>query len=68
MSIIYLNLTYIFNVSIFSCDGCDVFPIVGNRYKCRVCEDYDFCENCFRSKKHRHPFNRIGEPGKIHAS
>ncbi|XP_052077229.1 E3 ubiquitin-protein ligase HERC2-like isoform X2 [Mytilus californianus] len=44
------------------CDGCDVFPIVGNRYKCRMCDDFDFCENCFRSKKHRHPFNRIGEP------
>jgi hypothetical protein len=48
---------------IYSCDQCDVFPIVGHRYKCKVCENFDFCENCFRSKKHRHPFNRIGEPG-----
>lgn len=47
----------------FSCNMCEVFPIVGARYKCKVCVDYDFCENCFRTKKHRHPFNRIGEPG-----
>ena len=41
-----------------------MFPIVGMRYKCRVCDDFDFCEACFKSKKHKHPFSRIAEPGK----
>ncbi|XP_060607151.1 E3 ubiquitin-protein ligase HERC2-like isoform X1 [Ruditapes philippinarum] len=45
------------------CDECSMFPIVGVRYKCRVCDDFDFCENCFKTKKHRHPFSRIAEPG-----
>jgi len=40
-----------------------MFPIVGVRYNCQVCEDFDFCEGCFKRKKHRHPFNRIAEPG-----
>lgn len=46
-----------------SCDECNMFPIIGARYKCCICEDFDFCENCFRSSKHKHPFNRIAEPG-----
>ncbi|XP_077983839.1 E3 ubiquitin-protein ligase HERC2-like [Glandiceps talaboti] len=47
-----------------TCDGCQMFPISGPRYKCRTCEDFDFCEACFRSKRsHKHPFNRINEPG-----
>ncbi|KAJ8297784.1 hypothetical protein KUTeg_024315 [Tegillarca granosa] len=46
-----------------SCDECQVYPIVGHRFKCRVCENVDFCENCFRTSKHRHSFNRIAEPG-----
>ncbi|XP_052278368.1 E3 ubiquitin-protein ligase HERC2-like [Dreissena polymorpha] len=45
------------------CDGCEMLPIVGVRYKCRVCTDYNFCENCFKTKKHIHQFNRIVEPG-----
>lgn len=26
-----------------ACDGCSVDPIVGIRYKCSVCKDFDFC-------------------------
>ncbi|KAL6768341.1 hypothetical protein ACKKBF_B38755 [Auxenochlorella protothecoides x Auxenochlorella symbiontica] len=32
-----------------TCDGCEVEPIVGNRYKCSVCEDRDLCQPCFRA-------------------
>ncbi|XP_077868707.1 E3 ubiquitin-protein ligase HERC2-like [Saccoglossus kowalevskii] len=47
-----------------TCDGCHMYPISGPRYKCRVCDDFDFCENCFRMRRnHRHQFNRIAEPG-----
>uniref|UniRef100_UPI00358FCF6D E3 ubiquitin-protein ligase HERC2 n=1 Tax=Myxine glutinosa TaxID=7769 RepID=UPI00358FCF6D len=47
-----------------TCDGCHVYPIIGPRYKCRNCDDFDFCENCFKGKKHttRHLFDRINEP------
>ncbi|KAK7486952.1 hypothetical protein BaRGS_00021768, partial [Batillaria attramentaria] len=46
-----------------TCDACAMCPIMGPRYKCKVCDDYDMCENCFRSiKSHRHPFLRYTEP------
>lgn len=40
------------------CDGCGVYPIVGCRYKCKVCDNFDYCEKCKMkfSQKHRHPF------------
>lgn len=48
------------------CDGCQMFPINGARFKCRNCDDFDFCENCFKTRKHntRHSFGRINEPGR----
>ncbi|KAJ2822232.1 hypothetical protein FBU31_004653, partial [Coemansia sp. 'formosensis'] len=33
------------------CDACD-FPIVGVRYKCGNCLDYDLCEGCEATVKH----------------
>uniref|UniRef100_A0A3B3D0M2 E3 ubiquitin-protein ligase HERC2 n=1 Tax=Oryzias melastigma TaxID=30732 RepID=A0A3B3D0M2_ORYME len=46
------------------CDGCQMFPINGPRFKCKNCDDFDFCENCFKTRKHntRHSFGRINEP------
>ena len=44
-----------------SCNGCGVSPILGCRYKCSVCDDYDLCEECEKklSKEHGHPFLKI---------
>eukprot|EP01119_Soliformovum_irregulare_P019292 TRINITY_DN6074_c0_g1_i1.p1 TRINITY_DN6074_c0_g1~~TRINITY_DN6074_c0_g1_i1.p1 ORF type:complete len:399 (-),score=89.87 TRINITY_DN6074_c0_g1_i1:62-1258(-) len=41
------------------CDNCDNW-IVGNRYKCTQCPDYDLCSGC-KSKEgiHDHPFQEI---------
>jgi len=34
------------------CDGCNVHPIVGIRYKCSVLPDFDFCEKCEATVEH----------------
>jgi len=46
------------------CDGCGVNPIVGNRYKCTICEDFDYCDACeeINSENHKHPFLKIRKP------
>ena len=44
------------------CDGCGVSPIIGCRYKCSVCQNYDFCPNCEDTRKHEHPFIKIRRP------
>ncbi|KAK9875133.1 hypothetical protein WA026_005926 [Henosepilachna vigintioctopunctata] len=52
------------------CSGCCMKPVRGPRFKCKVCDSFDYCENCFYTKRnHRHSFNRINEPGssEIHA-
>ncbi len=48
----------------YICDGCNANPINGSRFKCAVCEDFDFCENCEESHKesHPHPFIKIRCP------
>ncbi|XP_060818351.1 sequestosome-1 isoform X2 [Bombus pascuorum] len=37
------------------CDGCDN-DIVGFRYKCIQCEDYDLCEQCEIAQMHSHHY------------
>ncbi len=34
-----------------SCDGCLITPIAGSRFKCKACENFDFCERCFYSRR-----------------
>jgi len=29
-----------------TCDGCGMSPLVGPRYKCRDCDDFDYCRSC----------------------
>ena len=44
-----------------SCDGCKISPIIGDRYKCTICDDFDYCEKCEEkfSEVHKHPFLKI---------
>ena len=46
------------------CDGCNKKPIEGSRFKCSVCEDFDYCEECEEKNNDSHPhyFIKIREP------
>jgi len=46
------------------CDGCNVFPIVGPRYNCTVCPDFDLCAKCEAAALHpaEHPLLKIRQP------
>ena len=57
------------------CDGCKEEPLKGIRYKCKKCDNLDFCEDCYKKNKesHGHDFikiehprcrNRLGHPNK----
>jgi len=64
------NVEYKHNSSVHThvrCDGCGVFPIVGVRFKCLECPDFDYCEKCEETlgdshghvlAKHRIPVDR----------
>lgn len=45
-----------------TCDGCGKKPIVGIRYKCSICHDFDFCEQCESKGDHPHAFLKIRRP------
>lgn len=45
------------------CDGCGTSPILGIRYKCAVCKDFDYCAKCEDSLGHDHPFLKIRNAG-----
>ena len=36
------------------CDGCKANPIIGTRWKCLKCSDYDLCEACHSKDAHEH--------------
>lgn len=42
----------------FICDGCNASPIVGVRYKCANCPNYDLCEVC-EAKGNIHDANHV---------
>lgn len=43
-----------------TCDGCNKTPIVGTRYKCSTCLDYDLCKDCKDKEVHNfHSFEEI---------
>jgi E3 ubiquitin-protein ligase HERC2 len=48
----------------YKCSGCHQKPIVGPRYRCQVCLEFDYCQKCFETdQKHRsHAFERFDDP------
>merc|ERR1739845_44093 len=44
------------------CDGCNMAPIKGHRFKCITKHDYDLCENCEKVMDKDHLFLRITDP------
>jgi len=43
----------------YICDGCQMHPIIGIRYRCTVCNNFDYCETCEKTLEHPHPFIKI---------
>ena len=52
----------------FKCEQCGLNPIIGERYQCEKCQNYNLCENCeeknYYTKEHNHNFIRIREEKK----
>ena len=48
-----------------TCDGCGVAPNVGFRYKCLICHNFDFCEDCENKGTHPHAFIKIRKPSQV---
>jgi len=46
------------------CDGCQMNPITGVRFKCSICPNYDLCESCEVKGVHEtsHPFLKLKQP------
>lgn len=34
-----------------TCDGCAVQPIIGYRWRCRICKNHDLCDACYDTFK-----------------
>ena len=50
-----------FEWSNVSCDGCGMVPIIGQRYYCSTCGDYDLCSVCEKNG-HEHSIERVPQP------
>ena len=47
----------------YSCDGCGMKPLRGPRYHCKVCPNFDYCEECYKALKHEHnDFEKVEIP------
>ena len=44
-----------------TCDGCGTSPIVGPKFHCTVCKNFDFCRECQTHTYHPHPFTRLDQ-------
>lgn len=45
------------------CYSCHMQPLEGPRYKCKICSNYNLCQNCFEIRSHKHSFLCIPEEG-----
>lgn len=50
-----------FQWSSVSCDGCQMSPLIGQRYHCETCGNYDLCSAC-EKKGHEHKLKLIPQP------
>ena len=50
-----------FQWSYVSCDGCSMAPLIGQRYRCSTCGNYDLCSAC-EKKGHEHPLELVPQP------
>ncbi|CAF5014855.1 unnamed protein product [Rotaria sp. Silwood1] len=50
------NMTVHENIT---CDGCDMSPIRGDRYKCLFCPDIDFCQSCHSASRANNDPNHL---------
>ncbi|KYQ93969.1 hypothetical protein DLAC_04860 [Tieghemostelium lacteum] len=41
------------------CDGCDIYPIIGERFKCIACDNYDLCLTCKQKGDAVHPTTHL---------
>lgn len=39
-----------------------MYPLIGIRYKCAICENFDLCEKCESKGDHPHPLLKIRVP------
>ena len=44
-----------------TCNICGVSPIIGKRFKCTICKNYNLCVKCEDSTIHKHPMLRFIE-------
>jgi len=52
-------------ITVVVCDGCGARPIKGFRYKCKSCDNFDYCSVCYWSAvshRSRHEFITISKP------
>ena len=57
---------YLLHSPLCSCSNCQAKPIVGSRFHCQVCPDFDFCQKCFEKDQNHatHAFERIDDPSR----
>jgi len=56
----YINCDLKIHIGI-QCNFCGLLPIIGNRFKCSVCHDYNLCEKCEKEigEDHNHCFIKL---------
>jgi hypothetical protein len=47
--------------SSITCHGCGMTPLIGQRFHCKICSDYDLCSAC-KEKGHEHELVLISQP------